>query len=113
MKGAMVVTWTGVRPGRERMALDYGREVDDFFGKFAAEGKCATPKWFFARTGTNVWLVEGELEDLLLISAAPEGERLTTKGPLINEGFMVEFCSTERDAMFASFEAALDELKIG
>ena len=37
MKGAMVVTWTGVRPGRERMALDYGREVDDYFGKFAAD----------------------------------------------------------------------------
>lgn len=113
MKGAMVVTWTGVRPGRERMSLAYGREVDDFFSKFEAEGKCTSPKWFFARTGPSVWIVEGEVMDLLMISATPEGEKLSAKGPLINEGFTVEFCSTERDTMFANFEGILDELKIG
>lgn len=113
MKGAMVVTWTGTRPGRERMALAYGHEVDDYFGKYAAEGKCSTPKWFFARSGTSVWSVEGELEDLLLIGATPEATRLITKGPLLNEGFTVEYCSTDRDMMFASFEGTLDELKIG
>lgn len=111
MKGAMLVTWTGIRPGRERQSLAYGREVDDFFGKFVAEGKCSAPKWFFARSGPSVWLVEGELEDLLMISAAPEAEKLTIKGPLLNEGFTVEFCSTERDMQFSSFEGVLDELK--
>lgn len=112
MNGAMVVTWTGTRPGRERLALEYGRDVDDFFGKFAAEGKCTPPKWFFARTGPSVWLVEGEIEDLLMISASPEGQKLVTKGPLLNEGFTVEFCNTERDMMFAHFEGLLDEMKL-
>lgn len=113
MKGAMVVTWTGNRPGRERMSLAYGREVDEFFGKFAAEGKCTAPKWFFARTGPSVWFVEGELEDLLMITSSPEGERLAAMGPLMSEGFTVELCSAERDMQFASFEGILDELKIG
>lgn len=113
MKGAMVVTWTGVRPGRERLSLSYGREVDDFFAPFVAEGKCTSPKWFFARTGPSVWVVEGEIEDLLMFSASPEAQKLITKGPLLNEGFTVEFCSTERDMMFANMEGVLDELKIG
>lgn len=112
MKGAMVVTWTGTRPGRERLSLEYGREVDDFFGKFAAEGKCSSPKWFFARTGPSVWLVEGEVEDLLMISGSPEGAKLSIKGPLLNEGFTVEFCSTERDTMFSEYEDILNEMKI-
>lgn len=112
MKGAMVVTWTGVRPGRERLSLAYGREVDDFFAKYVSEGKCTSPKWFFARTGPSVWVVEGEIEDLLMISATPEAERLTARGPLLNEGFTVEFCSTDRDTQFANFEGILDELKI-
>lgn len=113
MNGAMVVTWTGTRPGRERRALDYGREVDEYFGKFAAEGKCTSPTWYFARSGPSVWVVEGQVEDLLMISASPEGERLMDMGPLLNEGFTVEFCSTERDRMFATFEGILDEMKIG
>jgi hypothetical protein len=113
MKGAMVVTWTGTRPGREHLSLAYGREVDGYFEKFVADGTCTAPKWFFARTGPSVWVVEGELEDLLMISATPEAENLTIKGPLINEGFTVEFCSTERDTMFANFEGALNDLKIG
>lgn len=112
MKGAMLVTWTGNRPGRERMSLDYGREVDDFFEKHAAEGKCSTPRWYFARTGPSAWVVEGELEELLMISATPEAQKLITKGPLLNEGFTIEFCSTERDTMFANFEGVLEELEI-
>lgn len=113
MKGAMVVTWTGSRPGRERLAVAYGREVDEFFGKFVAEGKCSEPRWFFARSGPSIWLVEGEIEDLLMISAMPESQMMMNKGPLINEGFTIEFCSTERDAMFASFEGVVDDLKLG
>lgn len=113
MKGAIVVTWTGIRPGRERLSHAYGQEVDDFFGQFVAEGKCTSPKWFFSRTGPSVWLVEGEIEDLLMMSATPEAQKLIAKGPLLNEGFTFEFCSTERDAMFASMEGIYDELKIG
>lgn len=112
MKGAMVVTWTGNRPGRERQGLAYAREVDEFFGRFAAEGKCTSPKWFFAQTGPSVWLVEGEMEDLLMISASPEGQKLAAEGSLFSEGWTVELCSTDRDTQFRMFEGILDELSI-
>jgi len=34
----MVAKWTTPVPGREKAAFAYGREVDNFFGKKAAEG---------------------------------------------------------------------------
>jgi len=113
MKGAMVMTWTGTRPGRERLALICGRDLDDFFGKFVAEGKCTSPTWFVPMTGPSHWVVEGEIEDLLMISASPEAQNLIAKGSLLNEGFTLQFCSTDRDTVFATEEGILDELKIG
>ena len=54
MKAAMVAKWTTPVPGREKAAFAYGREVDDFFGKKAAEGLCTEPKWFWAPTGESL-----------------------------------------------------------
>lgn len=65
MKAALVVSWTGIRTGREAQAVEYGREVDDYWGKLAAEGKCSEPKWFWAMAGPSLWIVEGDYETLL------------------------------------------------
>jgi hypothetical protein len=54
MKAAMVAKWTTPVPGQEKAAFAYGREVDDFFGKKAAEGLCTEPKWFWAPTGESL-----------------------------------------------------------
>jgi hypothetical protein len=108
----MVVTWTGIRPGRERLALKYGRDVDAYWGKFAAEGKCSTPKWYLSQTGPGVWVVEGEMEDLLGISATEQAQKLTTEGPLCCEHFAMELCGTDRDEQFRMYEQVLDELKV-
>jgi hypothetical protein len=113
MKAAMVSTWTGNRPGREGLSLAYGREVDEFIGKFAADGKCTWPKWFFGTTGPSVWFVEGELEDLAMIAASPEARKLIAKGPLMNEGFTLELCGADRDVQFGMFEEMLAEMKTG
>ncbi len=112
MKGAMVVTWTGIRPGRERLALKYGREVDDYWGTFAAEGKCTTPRWYIGQKGQGAWIVEGEVEDLLGISVIERAQQLTTEGPILLEHFTMEFCSTDRDAQFAMYEQVLEELQV-
>jgi hypothetical protein len=112
MKGAMVVTWTGIRPGRERLALKYGRDVDEYWGKFAADGKCSPPKWYLAHSGPNVWVVEGEVEDLLGISTTEQAQKLTAEGPLVCENFTQEFCMSERDEQFRMFEEVLDGMKV-
>lgn len=65
MKAAIVVKWTTPVPGREKAAVAYGREVDDFYGKKAADGLCTEPKWFWAPTGESLWFVEGAYESLL------------------------------------------------
>jgi hypothetical protein len=59
MKAAFVVKFTTSVPGREKAALAYAREVDDFWGKKAAEGLCTEPKWFWATAGESMWFVEG------------------------------------------------------
>jgi len=76
MKAAIVVKWTTPVPGREKAAVAYGREVDDFYGKKAAEGLCTEPKWFWAPAGESLWFVEGEYEALLGILATPEVQKL-------------------------------------
>jgi hypothetical protein len=45
MKAAMVVKFTTTVPGREKAGIAYAREVDDFYGKKAAEGLCTTRRY--------------------------------------------------------------------
>ncbi|HEX6246469.1 MAG TPA: hypothetical protein VFZ64_01245 [Nocardioidaceae bacterium] len=113
MKVAVVSTWTGQRPGRERLATALARETDDYVGKFAAEGKCSEPRWYFSNFGVNVWIVEGEFEDLALILTTPEAMRLQAKLALALENMRVEFCTIDRDAQLNASEELFDELKIG
>jgi hypothetical protein len=79
-KAAMVVTWTTTVPGREKAALAYAREVDDFYGKKAAEGLCTEPRWFWAPAGESLWIIEGEYDALLGILAMPEAQKFLVKG---------------------------------
>ncbi|MGZ4438708.1 MAG: hypothetical protein ACXVWU_01845 [Nocardioides sp.] len=86
--------------------------MDDYFGKFAADGKCTWPKWYFTENGGGIWVVEGEVEDLLLINATPEARKFTMQGALYNEGWTNGICMTDRDETFRQYEAVLDEMKL-
>ena len=112
MKAAMVVKWTTPIPGREKAALTYGREVDEFFGKKAAEGFCTEPKWFWAPIGEQLWFVEGEYDALLGIFATPEAQKILVRGPILLQGFGYGIYLAGREEMFGPYEETLNELKI-
>ncbi len=112
MKAAIVVKFITAIPGREKAAVAYGRDVDDFFGKKAAEGLCTEPKWFWAPTGEHFWFVEGEYDALLGILATPEAQKFLVKGPILNEGFGYGLYMAGREEMFGPYEEALTDLQI-
>ncbi|HEU4514645.1 MAG TPA: hypothetical protein VFR87_16170 [Nocardioidaceae bacterium] len=112
MKAALVVSWTGPRAGREALGVEYGREVDEYWGKLAAEGKCSEPKWFWAMSGPSLWIVEGDYETLLMASASPEAQKLSLKGPLLAEDFKQEVCMAGREEMLKPYGELLKEMKL-
>ncbi len=112
MKAAFVARWLTAVPGREKAAIAYGRDVDDFFAKKAADGFCTEPKWFFAPTGESLWFVEGEYEPLLGIFATPEVEKFLAKAPILLHGFGYGLYRTGREEIFCRYEEALTELGI-
>ena len=112
MKAAMVVKFTTSIPGREKAAIAYAREVDDFYGKKAAEGLCTAPKWFWAPTGESMWIIEGEYEALLGILALPEAQKFLVMGSILVQGFGYDLYQVGREEMFGPYEETLKELKI-
>ena len=112
MKAAMVTKWTTPVPGREKAAIAYGRAVDDFFAKKAAEGLCAEPKWFWAPTGESLWVLEGELDALLGIMAMPEAQKFQVMGQILLQDWGNSLCLVGREEMFGPYEETLKELKI-
>jgi hypothetical protein len=112
MKAALVTKWTTPIPGREKAAIAYGREVDDFFGKKAAEGLCTEPKWFWAPTGESLWFVEGEYDALLGILATPEAQKFGVKGQILLQDWGSGIYLAGREEMFGLYEEALTDLKI-
>ena len=112
MRAAFVTKWTTPVPGREMAAIAYGRDVDDFFAKKAADGLCTEPKWFWAPTGENLWFVEGEYETLLEIYATPEVQEFLVKGPILVQNFGYALYQVGRDELFGRYEEALTKLGI-
>ena len=89
MDAAMVVSWKLPFPGREKEALDYAREVNEYWGKLATEGKCSPPEIFFSETGGHgLWIIKGDrdtLETLLIGPAEGTGRRLAHAAYCIRE----------------------------
>lgn len=112
MKAAMVVKFTTPIPGREKAALAYAREVDDFWGKKAVDGLCTEPKWFWAPTGESLWFVEGEFDALVGILATPEAQKFLVQGPTLVQSWGYGLYQTGREEMFGPYEETLKELKI-
>jgi hypothetical protein len=112
MKAAFVAKWLTAVPGREKAAIAYGRDVDDFFAKKAADGECTEPRWFFAPAGESLWIIEGEYETLLGIFATPEAEKFLVKGRVLLQGFGYGLYRAGREEIFGRYEEALTELGI-
>jgi hypothetical protein len=98
MQAAMVVTWTHPVVGREEKALAYGIEVQEFWSKKAAEGKCSEPELFFSEAGSAMWFVKGDRDTLMALHDTDEARMLTMKGELLLDAFRLEFFATGDDA---------------
>jgi len=112
MRAALVVKFTNPVPGRERAAIAYGHEVDDFARKNAAEGAITEPKWYWSSIGENMIIIEGDYEKLLELSSKPEAMKLENKGMILLQDFRDELVVVGRDEAEGLYEEALTELGI-
>ena len=112
MQTAMVVTWSHPFPGREMKALEYGAEVASFWSQQAAEGKCTQPEMFLGSTGRGMWMVKGEQQTLLEITAGDTSQRLLATGALLLAGFGYEWMLTgdAADASLGLFASLVPQL---
>ena len=93
MDCAAVHTWSGMVSGREKEALDYGVEVNAYWSKLAAEGKCSEPEMFF--TGTRgTWMVKGDPDTLRELYAREVTQVLAAKGDFLLQNYNYEFVIT-------------------
>ncbi|HEX6074112.1 MAG TPA: hypothetical protein VFZ32_02485 [Micromonosporaceae bacterium] len=112
MKAAMVTTFGQAFPGREKAAVKYSHEVEEFFTKKAAEGMFTEPKTFFAPTGKSFWFIEGEYDALVKLLATPETEKFLTIGKLLFQDFGYGLYVTDYEEMMRRYEWALRELEL-
>ncbi len=106
---ALVITWKVPFPGRERHALQLAAEADEHWGRFAAEGRCTTPEWYFCPNGVGMWIVKGErrvIEDLV---DGDGSRRLLEKGMLYLQDWQWTLAETGSGAQRFMSEYA-DEL---
>jgi hypothetical protein len=80
------------------MALDYGVEVSEYWGKMAAEGKCSPPEMFFFSNGHGLWMVKGDIDTLWSIHVLEDTQRLIRKGHLLLQDFAFDFPRTGKAA---------------
>jgi hypothetical protein len=114
MDTALVVTWHAPIAGREKKALDYGVEVNEYWGKLAADGKCTPPEMFFFPDGTGMWMVKGERAALEALFWAPDAQRLNTKGQLLLTDYKWAFGVADHaaDEFMLLYAAAAADLQI-
>lgn len=112
MKVALVVMFTNPVPGREKAAVAYARELDDFARKRAADGVITEPKWLWTSNGDNMLIIEGEYEDILALSTTPEVTKLENKGTILIQDFRSEIYVVGRDESLVPYEEALAELNL-
>jgi hypothetical protein len=81
---ALVTTFGGGIPGREAKGLEVFMDAVTFWGKHAADGKCAPPEVMFAEDGSSgMLIVRGKSDALREIIESEEGEKLIAKAQMI------------------------------
>lgn len=93
MECAFVATWKMPFPGREKLALDLGPEVDAFWAGYVAAGKCSGPEWFFG-SDRGMAIVRGDPDTLREICESDGYQRLIAKGNLFLNAYAWDFFKT-------------------
>ena len=94
MDTAMILTWTTPFPGREKKALEFGAEAEEFWGKQASAGRCTPPEWFFLPNGTGMWIIKGDRDVLEGLLAEGQGRKLLVKGGLLLQNWQWTLAET-------------------
>lgn len=114
MQGAFVSWWSAPRDGMEKRALELGVEVNDWWGKRAAEGKCTPPEMFFSGTrgGSGMWMVKGDLDTLHQLERTAEVQHLLMKSSLLLEDFEydLEFAGDGADEFMGRYATVATEV---
>ena len=114
MNTAFIVTFKQPIPGREKIALDYAAEVNEFWGKLAADGKVTVPELFLFPNGIGMWMVKGDAIILRELVESEYSQKLLTKGLLLLEDFESAFAFTGAavDAQLALYGQLIVELAL-
>ncbi len=110
MKSALVVSWTMPKPGHEKDAIAYAREVDEAWAKPAAEGKCSEPEWYWASRGHSLWIVRGEMETLLGLML--ELQHLFIKGQILVQDFEYDLHTVGREEVLTPYETVVGQVLV-
>lgn len=110
MKVALVFTSGQPVVGREARAIDHGRAADAFWRNAAAEGKCSEPETFWSSTAPAMTIVKGEAEDMHMLMATPECQRLIMAAPLLLQNVSWELRMCGLDPLFSQFDSAVKEM---
>lgn len=90
-QGAIVISWGAVVRGREHKALEvFGESVefwDDVVKNHRASGHYP---YFSTNRNGGMWIIQGELEDLMALQAEEDYQRLTGRVQMIVEDYSAE-----------------------
>ncbi len=112
MDSSLSVKWTKPILGREKMALDYNVELNEFFDKLAADGKCTEPETF-AFSGGGLWMVKGHYPVLSEVYFSEIGQKLLAKGEFLLREFSFEFTQTAISAEQHALEYVAEQHHAG
>ena len=89
MNGAVVIRWGASVPGREAKGLEVFGNAVARFEEFLKEGRIHSHKEFFSVTGGDggFMIAEGELSELLAITADEDTLRLNAQAAAIVQDF--------------------------
>ena len=92
--------------------IGYGAEVQQYWGEHADQGRCSEPELFFSERGLGLWMVTGDRDTLLETHDTEDSKRLTAKGQLLSEDFVLDFYDTgdAADAYLGRLASVADEI---
>ena len=91
MNGATVVRWGAPVPGREAKGLEVFGKATEYFEGLAKQGRIHGHHEYIALTGRagGMMVVDGEVEELQKILAAPETMALNAQAEAITQDFEI------------------------
>ena len=87
-QAAIVHSWTGPVPGREKQGMALMAETTAMSEKWVSEGRLADFAWYFsANDPSGLMIARGEADAVGALVQDPEFQTLAMKAGLINEGY--------------------------